>query len=124
MHPLWKASHTVEQWICGTADQKERDTNLLKEIENIEVRSVREGRWLGFLAYISCLFFSGYMYLAGSEHLAYVAFSAAAVAVGIIVQLIRGGKSGVSIISNPPHDDVPSTPRNAEIKENEVAENK
>jgi uncharacterized membrane protein len=77
------------------ADLKEQEISFIKEIAGAEVGSVKQGRWLGFFAYIACLVFSGAMFYAGSEKLAFAGFGAAAL--GIIAQLIRGGGSGISI---------------------------
>lgn len=85
------------------ADQKEREMNFVKEIATVEVNSVRQGRWLGFFAYIACLTFAVVMYRSGSENLAYAAFGTAAI--GIIAQLIRGGSSGISISGSDEEDD-------------------
>jgi uncharacterized membrane protein len=85
------------------ADQKEREMNFVKDIASTEVGSVRQGRWLGFFAYIACLVFSGTMYSAGSEKLAYAAFGVAAL--GVISQLIRGGQSGLSITASATEED-------------------
>ncbi|MDR3483700.1 MAG: hypothetical protein P4M05_02170 [Bradyrhizobium sp.] len=85
------------------ADIREREINFVKDIANSEVGSVKQGRWLGFLAYVGCLIFSGTMYYAGSEKLAFAGFGAAAI--GIVAQLIRGGSSGISITAGKSGDD-------------------
>lgn len=76
---------------------KQDEIGLVRYIASIEVASTRQGRTLGFLAYIACLVFSGAMYSLGSEALALAGFGAAAL--GIIAQIIRGG-AGSSITVN------------------------
>jgi Predicted membrane protein (DUF2335) len=76
-------------------DVREREIGLVKELAGGEIGSVRQGRWLGFFAYIGCLAFSGSMHVLGSETLALAGFGTAAL--GIIAQLIRGGGSGISV---------------------------
>jgi uncharacterized membrane protein len=92
------------------ADLKSEEINFVKEIAGAEVGSVRQGRWLGFFAYLACLIFSGAMFYAGSEKLAIAGFGAAAI--GIVAQLIKGGSSGISITASPPNgdDDKPDKP--------------
>lgn len=86
------------------ADIKSQELTFVKDIAGAEVSSVKQGRWLGFFAYLACLGFSGAMYYAGSEKLAFAGFGAAAI--GIVAQLIRGGSSGISITAaTPPNDD-------------------
>lgn len=68
---------------------KKDEIALVRHIASIEISSNRQGRILGFLAYISCLIFSGTMYYLGSIELALAGFGAAAL--GIISQIIRGG---------------------------------
>jgi hypothetical protein len=85
-------------------DVRQREIGLVQGLASGEVGSVRQGRWLGFFAYIACLIFSGTMFVLGSETLALAGFGAAAL--GIIVQLIKGGGSGISIsaVETPPSD--------------------
>lgn len=80
--------HKIE---AGAQEVKREEISLIKGIAQAEVGSVKQGRWLGFAAYIACLIFSGVMFYLGSEHLALAGFGAAAL--GIIAQLIRGGGS-------------------------------
>lgn len=87
------------------ADQRDSEMKLVKGIADGELNSVRQGRWLGFYAYLACLIFSGAMFLAGSEKLAFAGFGAAAL--GIIAQLIRGGSSGISITATQAPDEKP-----------------
>lgn len=76
-------------------DLRKEEIALVRGLAAGEVGSIRQGRWLGFFAYLACLGFSGSMYVLGSEPLAFAGFGAAAL--GIIAQLIRGGGSGISI---------------------------
>jgi hypothetical protein len=78
-------------------DLHEREMNLVQGIADAETRSVRQGRWIGFCAYLACLAFSGGMYVLGSEMLAIAGFSTAAT--GIIIQLIRGSTSSSVTVS-------------------------
>lgn len=80
--------------ICEV-EARDNEISLVRELARGEMNSVQQGRWLGFAAYLACLLFSGTMYVLGSERLAIAGFGAAAL--GIIVQLIKGGSSGISI---------------------------
>lgn len=79
------------------ADLHASEIELVHDLAAAETSSVGQGRWIGFSAYIACLLFSGTMYALGSEKLAFAGFGTAAL--GIIVQLIRGGGGNAVKIS-------------------------
>lgn len=76
---------------------RENELKLVEKIADSEARSVGQGRWIGFSAYIACLVFSAGIYALGSEKLALAGFGAAVI--GIIGQLIRGSTSSAVTVS-------------------------
>lgn len=75
-----------------------RQIDLVKDLTEGELLSTRQGRTLGFLAYLSCLVFAAGAAYFGYEWLAGLSFTVAAL--GVIIQIIRGGKSAVSVTTD------------------------
>ncbi|WP_131196372.1 hypothetical protein [Lichenihabitans psoromatis] len=92
---------------------KAQEISLVAGIARGERESTSQGRMIGFLAYIAAYAFSALAYYLGAKELSYLFFGAGSL--GIVTQLIRGGRSESSVMvtaetAKDPGQDVTTTP--------------